>query len=68
MIVCVYIYIYIFFFKLDIHVWKKCWILIMVQVVRETQAISQLKSLKVRGKLKDDGFGGSIILKYSLSM
>jgi len=32
--------------RLDTHVWTKCWILIMVEVLRETQAIFQFESLK----------------------
>jgi hypothetical protein len=40
----------------------------MVQVVRETQAIFQFKSLKLRGKLGGDGFGDNIILKHFLSI
>ena len=54
--------------RLDIHVWTKCWILLMVQVIRETQAIFQFKSLNLRGKLGGDGFGDSVILKYFLSI
>jgi len=42
--------------RLNIHVWTKCWILIMVQIVRKTQAIRQFKSLNLRGKLGGDGF------------
>jgi hypothetical protein len=53
---------------LDTHIWKKYWTLIMVQVVRKIQIIFQFKSLKLREKLRGEGFGDNIILKYFLSV
>jgi len=38
--------------RLDIHVWTKCWTLIMVQIVRETRTILQFKSLKLEENLE----------------